>query len=350
MTPGFADVACKSRFRRQGRAAFTLVELLVVIAIIGILVALLLPAIQAAREAARRATCINQLKQIALAWQLHHDTHQFFPSGGWGYRYMADPDRGFGEKQPGSWAYSCLPYMEEQTLHDIGKGIAGATSAQKKAALKDLSQRTVGGFYCPTRRAPTAYATVSNTYQNADVTNIQARSDYAANLGPLYTDGDFLLQWLAGPSSFTRAEQGIGFQKTRTDGTIPNWMNMVNGIIYQAYEYKLSDITDGTSQTYLVGEKYLTPDRYAGEFQDFGDDQSCWAGDDLDMNRFADDTLRPLPDQRGLAEFTRFGSAHAGVFQMSFCDSSIQSVSYDIDPIIHQRLGGRRDGEVATGF
>ena len=104
------------------RSAFTLVELLVVIAIIGILVALLLPAVQAAREAARRATCTNQVKQIALAWHLHHDTHKFFPSGGWGYRYMADPDRGFGEGQPGSWAYSCLPYLEEQTLHQIGGG------------------------------------------------------------------------------------------------------------------------------------------------------------------------------------------------------------------------------------
>src|SRR5688572_17140910 len=102
---------------RPIRQAFTLVELLVVIAIIGILVALLLPAIQAAREAARRATCTNQVKQIALAWHLHHDVHKFFPSGGWGYNFMADPDRGTGEKQPGSWAYSCLPHLEEQDLH-----------------------------------------------------------------------------------------------------------------------------------------------------------------------------------------------------------------------------------------
>ena len=98
----FTVVATDAGSYRRRRFAFTLVELLVVIAIIGILVALLLPAIQAAREAARRATCVNQLKQIALAWQLHHDTHKFFPSGGWGYRYMADPDRGFGEKQPGA--------------------------------------------------------------------------------------------------------------------------------------------------------------------------------------------------------------------------------------------------------
>lgn len=337
---------------RPAHDAFTLVELLVVIAIIGILVALLLPAVQAAREAARRAQCTNQVKQIALAWHLHHDVHKFLPSGGWGYSYMADPDRGSGEKQPGSWAYSCLPYMEEQAIHQIGKGITGSTSAQKKAALKELSAQPVAGFYCPTRGRSGALPTVLNNYVNADRPdpNVQARSDYAANIGPLYKDGDVSIQWFIGPSSFVRADQGIGFQKSRTDGLLKNWMDMIGGIVYQAWEYNLKDVTDGTAQTYMVGEKYLTPDRYLGEQQDFGDDQSCWAGDDLDVGRFADDTLRPLPDQPGFPDFFRFGSAHVGGFQMAFCDASVQSISYDVDPVTHQRLGGRRDGEVIPGF
>ena len=95
--------------RSAARRGFTLVELLVVIAIIGILVALLLPAIQAAREAARRTQCQNHMKQLALACMNHESTHKHLPSGGWGWDWVGDADKGFGEDQPGSWLYNyCL--------------------------------------------------------------------------------------------------------------------------------------------------------------------------------------------------------------------------------------------------
>ena len=101
------------------RRGFTLVELLVVIAIIGILIALLLPAVQAAREAARRSQCQNHLKQLGLAMLQHEEAHRFFPTGGWGWGWIGDPDRGFDYRQPGGWVYNSLPYLEQTGLHEL---------------------------------------------------------------------------------------------------------------------------------------------------------------------------------------------------------------------------------------
>ena len=101
-------------------AGFSLVELLVAITIIGILIALLLPAVQAARESARRMQCGNNLKQLALAALSHESAFKFFPTGGWNKYWLGHPDRGFDKRQPGGWVYNVLPFIEQQSLHDLG--------------------------------------------------------------------------------------------------------------------------------------------------------------------------------------------------------------------------------------
>ena len=176
-------------------SGFTLVELLVVIAIIGILVALLLPAVQAAREAARRTQCQNHLKQIGLACMGHLDVQKFFPSGGWSLEWVADPNRGYGASQPGSWQFSTLAFLEDTALRDLAEGAVG--NARFISDLEKMVATPIATFYCPSRRQATVYE--HNWTQYGNVRNCPtinrvrfvAKSDYAANSGDSrYNAGD----------------------------------------------------------------------------------------------------------------------------------------------------------------
>ena len=113
------------------KSGFTLVELLVVITIIGILIALLLPAVQAAREAARMTQCQNNIKQLAQGCMNHENSTGRYPTGGWGWHWTGDADMGNDAGQPGGWIYNLLPFIEQQALHDLGLG-AGAWNSNAK--------------------------------------------------------------------------------------------------------------------------------------------------------------------------------------------------------------------------
>ena len=149
---------------RSSSRAFTLVELLVVITIIGILVALLMPAVQSAREAARQGQCKNNLRQIGLACTQHVAKQGHFPSSGWGYLWTGDPDMGFGSHQPGGWIYNILPYLEQGVVHDIG---AGMPYSQKNKALAQQESAVIAGLICPSRRKAIGYPAVEAGYNGA---------------------------------------------------------------------------------------------------------------------------------------------------------------------------------------
>ena len=155
-----------SRPAATGSRSFTLVELLVVITIIGILIALLLPAIQMAREAARRMQCNNQLKQMALGCLAHEHAQGFFPTMGWGRQWCGWPSRGFNKHQPGGLFYNILPYIKRGDLHDKG-GRSGAYSgttnsntvlAADAIAINRVIATPMPTYICPSRRLPTMQA------------------------------------------------------------------------------------------------------------------------------------------------------------------------------------------------
>jgi prepilin-type N-terminal cleavage/methylation domain-containing protein len=320
---------CKPRLARR-KSAFTLVELLVVITIIAILVALLLPAVQAAREAARRLQCSNHLKQMALACVLHEQAQRFFPSSGWGWGWVGDPDRGFDKRQPGGWIYNILPYIEQQVLHDMG---AGETPGQKRVDVTGVTATPLSFVNCPSRRRPILYpATLGFNAYNADNVPAQPHNDYAISAGDRNCHGMH-------PGPATLAE---GDSPSYAWNPPYGLLTDSTGVSFLRSEVKLNSVTDGASATYLIGEKYLNPDNYDTGV-DPSDNLSAYQGYDIDINRWVALAVPPMQDRPGMDDYYRFGSAHADHFNMALCDGSVRTIDYSIDPEIHRRLGNRMD-------
>jgi prepilin-type N-terminal cleavage/methylation domain-containing protein/prepilin-type processing-associated H-X9-DG protein len=310
----------RSGNRRWG---FTLIELLIVIAIIATLIGLLLPAVQAVREAANRVQCANNLKQLSLGCLNHATQVRRLPTDGWGWLWVGDPDRGTDHRQPGGWGYNVLPYIEQANLHDLG---AGLTPAQKGPLFAQRVSMPLSLFNCPSRRSAIAYPNNWGTqfYYTAPVT-FEGRSDYAANSGTAPID-----EFFGGPPSLAAGDSP----------TFP-WPDAsgLTGVIFQRSEIMLTDISHGTSNTYLLGEKYLNPDSYTNG-TDAADNENLYAGADNDNSRCT--AGPPRRDMRGYADTLSFGSAHPAGLNMAFCDGSIQFLSFSIDPQVHFQAGSRK--------
>lgn len=273
----------------QRRAAFTLIELLVVIAIIAILVSLLLPAVQAAREAARRTQCINHLKQIGLAVNLYHDAQQLYPQG-----------RDSRDQTSVSWAQRLLPYLEEQALHD-----AHDANFRVDASENAIAMRTpIAGYFCPSRRAPAADRNFDDNGGPSAVMAAAAGGDYAANAGY-----DFHYQ---------PAENEV-------DRTLA-------GPIFTYSKINARHVSDGLSKTFAVGERHIPPPEPGVEPERvhlFQGDCAFLAGD-TSWGIFAD-TQRGLADSRQDASRSKYGGPHPAVTLFVFLDGHVDAIENQSD-------------------
>lgn len=326
---------------------FTLVEVLVVIAIIGVLISLLLPAVHAARESARRVQCSNNLKQLALGCLQHHEAFSHFPTGGWGWGWAGgDPDRGFRQKQPGGWIFNVLPYIEQLTIYGQGKG---KTASQKLKIAGDQELIPIAMLYCPSRRTVRAYPNPDMarfTHFGAERRSTNARTDYAISTSS--TD------------PVASKDKSNDQPQTLAEGDAASfpWQNFTDhsGVCFVRSQVPIADIRDGTTHTLLVGEKYLNPLNYETG-ADIGDNHPWAMSHNNDTHRWTyydsvtpANSLTPLQDTPGVLADTRFGSAHSGGCIFSLCDGSVRFFADSIDPQLFSRLGDRKDGQVIDDF
>lgn len=301
----------EANIRITTQYGFTLVELLVVITIIGILIALLLPAVQGARESARRAQCANNLKQIALAFLNYHSAHDAFPDGGKNIcnapiHGAVNASRCGGadhwgccspwDRSEWSWPYALLPFLEQQALYD-----------QTNNSV--ISRTPLPVWHCPTRRRAVLY-------------NNSAKIDYAGNAGSRGGDG--------ADGIIIRKNVGLA-----TPG-LPTYI-------------KLDHIRDGASNTLLVAEKQLNPDRFGLTYDD--NEPYVAPGWDSEIYRIGTTTYVPKLDSMHPSYTASdpyvgshyFGSSHPGMMNAALADGSVRSISYGITPEIFRRLCVRND-------
>lgn len=293
---------------RHQRTGFTLVELLVVIAIIGVLVALLLPAVQAAREAARRVSCFNNMKQIGLALHNYHDTHKVFPMGWNGLE--ATTNRPYAEGTPGwAWGSFALPYLEQATLAD---GVVRYTLPILDPANQVARETFLPVFRCPSDTPADKLFTLGlEGSPNTPLVTLATASYVGVHGTVELHDCEGL---------------PIGVQ-CRSDGTF-----------YHLSSTRFADILDGTSNTFAVGERSAM----AGF--------STWVGvaqgGDEAFARVLGITDHPPNSEH--PHLDDFGSQHPGGTNFVLADGSVRLISETVDLAVYRAYATRAGGEVAT--
>jgi prepilin-type N-terminal cleavage/methylation domain-containing protein/prepilin-type processing-associated H-X9-DG protein len=311
--------------KEQSRSAFTLVELLVVIAIIGILVALLLPAIQAAREAARRTECVNHMKQTGLALLNYHDTRGRLPFARTSHDYQGH-----------TWYVDILPYMEGQNIYNEWLANDPASSSGPKGPrFNKQTQRvvefTLPDYFCPSRRSGPINSTDEGTLP---VSLKGSLGDYA-----VCTNDALTADWSGGLDP--KSCNGAFFNAAAKDDPSRNHAAL-----------RLKDITDGTSKTFFVGEKHVRRSvQQASGYDncifnsDFGETAGRCAGATTNAAGVAVGDFAPIATDQDEAYNGQFGSWHPSVCNFVMADGHVDGIATDVDLLTLKYLANRRDGQ-----
>jgi prepilin-type N-terminal cleavage/methylation domain-containing protein len=345
------------------RPGFTLVELLVVIAIIGILVALLLPAIQAAREAARRSQCQNNLRQLGIAIQSYHDTYKKLPAGAYWGDTKKQPTEchhcsTWNDRDPmcckddrGTIIMLLLPYIEEQALYDlIDKDVV--TDEQRLPNGQPIGSVPIASVVCPSDEHPSeASHSAPTEYGVLSVAELKTfkMSNYAASRGPTkHVDGGsqcgLTTDW---NDFFDVSHPGLATEYPEIGGNPVRWRMSGGPFTRMGVQFKLSQITDGLSHTIFMGEVRASCSVHAAEGWLFSHNGNGLINTltPINIDSCMQATGTECLSWDAWGSELGFKSAHPGGAYFVMGDASVHFLPESIDPLVYNKLGGKADGE-----